>query len=113
MKRIYSIAAMFLFLVCCAFAPPRERKGGPEAATEDKELKQKALNILEAKCNFCHATKNPSKVFTLENMNDHAGNIYRQVFVWRRMPKNNAVTLSADEEQVLRRWLSVHTNVKK
>ncbi|WP_118952117.1 hypothetical protein [Taibaiella helva] len=113
MKQICSVLAAFLLFACCAFAPqPRDRKGVAATTTEDGAVRQKALNILEARCNFCHATQNPSKVFTKDNMNDHARNIYKQVFVWRRMPKNKAVTLSAEEEQALKRWLSAHTEVK-
>lgn len=112
MKRSY-VAALILMLTCCSFIPqPKDRKS-PAPGTEDTEARNKAFVVLHAKCNFCHTTQNPSKVFTPENMNEQAGNIYRQVFVWRRMPKNKAVTLSAEEEQALKSWLRNHTTIKE
>jgi len=67
---------------------------------------QKAFEILDAKCNSCHINSNPSKYFTLNNMNGFAKNINRQVFFWKRMPKGNKMKLTIEEKQILKTWLN-------
>ena len=111
MKPYYLLAAG-LILLTCSFTPKQKEQLRATAKQEDSSIKAKAFSILETKCNFCHNRQNPRKVFTSENMDGHAGNIYRQVFVWRRMPKNNAVTLSSEEQETLKRWLRLNTRVK-
>ncbi len=71
----------------------------------DLEVKQKALAVLQEKCNVCHKKKNPFKVFSLKNMDKHAPKIYKQVFVYQRMPKGNKIKLTEEESQTLRNWL--------
>ena len=71
----------------------------------DTDLQKKALTVLVNKCNVCHRTRNPRKVFTNDNMSVFAPKIYKQVFVKRRMPKGDEVKLTAEEEQTLRSWL--------
>ena len=66
-----------------------------------------AFKVLTQKCNVCHTDKNPSKVFTLENMNGFARKINRQLFVWKRMPKGNEITLSNQEKETLKNWLNI------
>jgi len=63
------------------------------------------LRILEEKCNVCHQTKNPSKIFTKVNIRHNAKKINRQVFVWRRMPKGKEIKLTDQEEQILKTWI--------
>lgn len=70
------------------------------------DLKAEAFAILDAKCNTCHRKQNPFRVFTLKNMNRHAARIYKQVFVYRRMPKGNAPRLTDLEYQTLKLWLN-------
>lgn len=69
------------------------------------DLKAEAFAILDAKCNTCHRRQNPFRVFTLKNMNRHAARIYKQVFVYRRMPKGNAPRLTDLEYRTLKLWI--------
>ncbi len=71
----------------------------------DPEVRQKALTVLQEKCNVCHKKQNPFKVFSLKNMDKHAPKIYKQVFVYQRMPKGNKIKLTEEESQNLRNWL--------
>ena len=68
-------------------------------------VQRKAFLILQDKCNRCHVTQNPGKVFTLSNMNELSRKINRQVFVWKRMPKGNNIRLSAAEKADLKNWI--------
>lgn len=67
--------------------------------------KEVAYSILTLKCNVCHQTQNPSKVFTKENMDRFAKKIKRQVFLWRRMPKGDEIKLTKEEKQQLKSWI--------
>ena len=81
-----------------------------EISATDRELKQKVLGILKAKCNVCHKKQNPFKVFSERNMERHAPKIYEQVFVKRRMPKGNEITLTEEEYGILKQWLFTQIN---
>jgi uncharacterized membrane protein len=102
-KFIKSIMIILLIGSCYSF------QSGSNAQTSDlhqaSDLKTKALTILQTKCNVCHQTRNPRKVFTHDNMGIYAAKIYKQVFVKRRMPKGDEIKLTAQEEQVLMSWL--------
>ena len=112
MKLKYLLAAAIILLTC-SFIPQQKDKNGQVTAQQgDNNVKMRAFGILEAKCNTCHSVQNPQKVFTRDNMDGYADPIYRQVFVWHRMPKNNATVLSGDEQEALKRWLRTHTKVK-
>jgi uncharacterized membrane protein len=91
-------------------------QSGTNAQTPDHyqggDLKLRALTILQTKCNVCHQTKNPRKVFTNDNMGVLAPKIYKQVFVKRRMPKGDEIKLTAQEEQVLMSWLQTQVLTK-
>lgn len=82
---------------------------GSNAGIPDNDLKRKALIILENKCNSCHSSRNPGRVFNRDNMEVYATKIYRQVFVKRRMPKGNAVKLTKEEQEILMHWLETRT----
>jgi len=69
-----------------------------------------AFEVLKNRCNYCHVTQNPSKVFTLENMNDFTKRINRQVFVWKRMPKGKDNNLDATEKEILSTWIEEQLN---
>ncbi len=69
-------------------------------------LKDKALLILQNKCNVCHKTRNPRRIFTSGNMEESALKIYKQVFVKKRMPKGNKIQLTDKEYDTLKRWLN-------
>ena len=64
---------------------------------------EQVVNLLEAKCNFCHRKQNPFMVFTKRNANKRANKIYEQVFVKKRMPKGGK--LSESESELLKNWL--------
>jgi len=73
--------------------------------TPDPTAKKKAYSIFKRKCNVCHNTDNPNKVFTMDNMDGFAKKIKRQVFLWRRMPKGNEIVLTEKEKQELKSWI--------
>lgn len=70
------------------------------------DLKSDAYEILKTKCNGCHRTKNPAKVFTVDNMDRFSAEIYKQVFVKKRMPKGRENQLTLEEYERLKKWLS-------
>ena len=70
-----------------------------------EDIKQKAFQILETKCNVCHRKKNPFMVFSLKNMEKRAPKIHKQVFIKRRMPKGNEIKLTNTEFATLKTWL--------
>ncbi|WP_299212577.1 hypothetical protein [uncultured Aquimarina sp.] len=71
-----------------------------------KASRVKAFQILENKCNVCHYKRNKRRVFTLENMNPWANDIYNQVFIKKRMPKGKKIKLTSKEYQELLTWIS-------
>ncbi|MDT0622686.1 hypothetical protein [Croceitalea vernalis] len=71
-----------------------------------KESKPDAFQILDHKCNVCHRKRNKKRVFTTENMNTWADDIYTQVFVKKRMPKSKKIKLTSKEYQDLLTWIS-------
>ncbi|HVI46399.1 MAG TPA: hypothetical protein VM802_16105 [Chitinophaga sp.] len=76
------------------------------ARTGDEQLKEKALLVLQTKCNVCHIRNNPFKVFNARNMERHANAINTQVFVKGRMPKGDEIKLSTEEREILKAWLA-------
>ena len=73
---------------------------------ESKCSNAKAFEILESKCNVCHRKRNKRRIFSKENMDSHANDIYKQVFVKKRMPKGKRIKLSDIEYQELSTWIS-------
>jgi len=71
-----------------------------------EDSKAVAFQILDNKCNVCHIKRNRKRVFTTENMNPWANDIYKQVFVKKRMPKGNKIKLNAKEYQELLTWIT-------
>jgi uncharacterized membrane protein len=71
------------------------------------DAKQAALTVLEQKCNVCHRSANPGKVFTIDNMEGLAPKIYKQVFVKRRMPRGRNIRLTTAESQALKTWVEM------
>lgn len=69
-----------------------------------------AFSILENKCNICHTKRNRKRIFTAENMNVFKDDIYKQVFIKRRMPKGNKIKLNSTEYQQLLTWISTTQN---
>jgi uncharacterized membrane protein len=81
------------------------------AGQPDDDLKKAALGVLVQKCNVCHQSANPGRVFTAGNMESLAPRIYKQVFVKRRMPKGRTIRLTGEEEQQLKSWLERQVTV--
>ncbi len=69
-------------------------------------LKKAAFLVLETKCNECHSKKKPTYIFTKENMNGFANDIYKQVFDKGKMPKGKENKLTEEERNRLYDWLS-------
>ena len=76
------------------------------------DSKAGAFIVLSNKCNICHAKKKRTDIFTLENMDSLAIEIYKQVFVKRKMPKGRKVKLTEEETQLLEVWLDATLNEK-
>jgi len=68
--------------------------------------KDKAFSILETKCNVCHKTRNKSRLFTKLNMDNWAEDVYKQVFIKKRMPKGKKIKLSTEDHQQLLTWIT-------
>lgn len=75
-----------------------------------RNSRDKAFQILDNKCNICHSKRNKRRVFTIENMDDFAPDIYEQVFVKKRMPKGRQIKLSSEEYQDILTWISTTKN---
>jgi uncharacterized membrane protein len=98
----------FNFHFFLAFKIPESFTGFSEnsyAQALESDLKEEAFRVLKSKCNSCHKKKNPFKVFSLKNMDKHAPKIYKQVFIYRRMPKGDEIKLTDEESQTLKKWL--------
>ena len=78
-------------------------------ASEDV-VKTKAFEILTNKCNVCHEKRNRRRVFTKGNMDAWAQDIYKQVFVKKRMPKGKHIKLTTQEYQDVLTWISSTKN---
>ncbi|KAA2217203.1 MULTISPECIES: hypothetical protein [Maribacter] len=78
----------------------------PMVVAVPKDPKKAAFQILENKCNVCHNVRNKRRVFTPENMNTWANDIYTQVYIKKRMPKGKKIKLTSTEYQDLLTWIS-------
>ncbi len=72
----------------------------------------RAFRILTNKCNVCHENRNRRRVFTENNMNDLSSDVYKQVFIKKRMPKGKKIKLTSEEYQDLLTWISSIKNNK-
>lgn len=112
MKKKFSSLLVFGLLISCHLlavslfdvAEPVQRLAQHQIIQEDT-LKLAALKILDSKCNVCHRKRNPFMVFKEKNMERRARKIYLQVFVTKRMPKDQATPLSEAEYATLKKWL--------
>ncbi|MBC9929803.1 hypothetical protein [Chitinophaga qingshengii] len=77
-------------------------------ATTPEDDKEKALLVLQTKCNSCHVRNNPFRIFKERNMDRNAKDIYKQVFVKGRMPLGNDVKLTEGERETLKKWLEAN-----
>ncbi len=98
------------FFLFSAFSSPKESNhilNTSQINDPGMDLKKKVFEILKTKCNVCHRKQNPFKVFSLKNMEKNAPKIYKQVFVYRRMPKGDQIQLTNEEYQTLNKWLKL------
>lgn len=75
-------------------------------------LQEKALLILQSKCNECHGRKKKKAVFTIDNMNGFAKKINKQVFIKKRMPKGDEVKLTEKERTALKEWVELQLSTR-
>ncbi|MFP2997287.1 hypothetical protein ABN763_15320 [Spongiivirga sp. MCCC 1A20706] len=66
----------------------------------------RAFEILTNKCNVCHVKRNRIRVFTKDNMNNWSADVYKQVFIKKRMPRGKKIKLTSEEYQDLLTWIS-------
>ncbi len=66
----------------------------------------KAFIILDNKCNVCHKKRNRKRIFTTNNMDSWTNDIYKQVFIKRRMPKGKKIKLTNKDYQQLLTWIT-------
>jgi uncharacterized membrane protein len=78
----------------------------PMYSIAEDSTQQRAFSILTNKCNVCHENRNRRRVFTEENMNPWANDVYKQVFIKKRMPKGKKIKLTSQEYQDLLTWIS-------
>lgn len=64
-------------------------------------IEQKALDVLEHRCNTCHRKQNPFKIFKAKNLKKYAPLIKQQVFELKRMPKDGSTLSEAEQEALL------------
>lgn len=75
------------------------------ANTLQEPVKEMAFEVLNQRCNTCHATRKRVSVFTFENMDSMSALINEQVFSKQRMPKGRKNALSEREKEHLKHWL--------
>jgi len=97
MKSITSLLRKTTFLVFLSYSCPAQEKG--------EEMQSKILTILSDKCNVCHSKQNPRKVFNDSNVYIYAPEIWKQVFIKKRMPRGKKIVLTALEKDMLQTWL--------
>ena len=83
-----------------------------KTGSQETDAKVEAHKVLELKCNACHQKKNRYSVYTLENMDESGPDIYKQVFIKKRMPKGNKDNLTQEEYDQLETWLMGLESVK-
>ncbi len=94
------------FILTSAFTHTEAAKVDAQKPNLEIDLKEEAFSILDTKCNICHRKQNPFMIFKMKNMEHRAKKIYTQVFVKRRMPKGDEITLSMQEYATLKNWLN-------
>lgn len=114
MKRKTQNLSRSLLLIWGLFFLPSFIVWGPGAESlPSEELKEAAFQVLKSKCNVCHVKQNPRRVFSLENMEEFAARIYKQVFVKKRMPRGRKIKLTQDEYETLQNWINTQSFIQK
>lgn len=76
----------------------------------ENPARARAFEVLTNKCNVCHSKRNKRRIFTTDNMDSFAKDVYKQVFVKKRMPKGKNIKLSSQDYQDLLTWISSTKN---
>lgn len=97
-KNLVLLTSSFVMLTSAVEKPPDTSVTDP--------LRQAAFQILNTKCNVCHRKQNPFMVFKQGNIDKRASRIYNAVFVTRRMPKGERISLTTEEYAQLKAWLA-------
>jgi len=103
MKQLFLLSLLYLGIVRMTDANSQTSFNAIEAVLPTQ---QQAYTVLSNRCNSCHQAENPSKFFTIKNMNQFAKKINRQVFFWERMPKGKENDLTEKEKQILKTWIN-------
>ncbi len=74
--------------------------------SKEDPIEERAFTVLTNKCNVCHENRNRRRVFTENNMNGWSSDVYKQVFIKKRMPKGKKIKLTSEEYQDLLTWIS-------
>lgn len=112
MKLKFILCYLFLLLASSFILEGKPDRFVQAHFFNQEDLREKAFTVLQEKCNTCHATKKKTDIFTLVNMDSLAGDIHKQVFVKRKMPKGRKVKLTAAETQQLKVWLDATLSEK-
>ena len=96
-----------IFLMVFQLLPSHENNDEEFGTMLQEDVKAIAFTTLQTKCNICHATKKRTDIFTLQNMDSLATDIWKQVFVKKKMPKGRKVKLTEEESKALHEWLDM------
>lgn len=105
------LTAVFIFLNIFNSTSAGSKENHPIVLKSNENLRRRAFEILDAKCNACHKKQNPFMIFSVKNMERRAPKVYKQVFISKRMPKGDLVKLSTYEHSLLKQWLT-QLNIK-
>jgi len=110
---IITIKSLFLYITISLFISHNSDSSTqyyqPSASSEQGlNAKGEAYTVLNNKCNSCHKKKNRKRIFTLNNMDKMSKDIYKQVFIKKRMPKGKAAKLTQEEYRALLTWISIN-----
>lgn len=96
----------YILALCFLSSLDFEIKNGYETYVfQETTIKKRAFNVLQMKCNVCHAVKKRVDIFTYENMDSLVHEINKQVFIKKKMPKGRKIKLTASEEENLILWI--------
>lgn len=104
MKYLFAIS-FFCFSLVLNLGPRGKASPLPADFPYTNDIKAAAFKVLVKKCNSCHRSDLPKKIFTVENMDSYAKKIHKQVFVKKKMPKGDLITLDQEEYDALYQWL--------
>ncbi len=106
MRQFQRHLQLAILLIGVAVLPALSLSTTQKEVHQTNEPKLNALKVLQTKCNVCHKSRNPGKVFNLDNMSVLAPKIYKQVFLKKRMPKGKTNKLTNEEYVTLQNWLN-------